>query len=226
MQHPVPSAPSSSTIQRKRKSSPTDEGVVVPGVGHVGDGTTDDRLDDPSTTPEQHDTPRTPVSAIAPPSEPGPSTVVGPPLKRTRYADFCATSSTMPSSSSSSSSSSPSSSPSLSPSSSSSDSHSHHSHHHPAHHHHHHHHHTHTHSHHHRRTHKRRALSLPVVAPPQPLLPSHSTPISRQQPSLPRTRILPSFQPLITCETLKELDLDAILKNPQLRHDLLFDPGL
>lgn len=37
---------------------------------------------------------------------------------------------------------------------------------------------------------------------------------------------IPSFQPLINRQTLKELDLDTILRNPQLRHDLLFDPGL
>ncbi|KAF7314248.1 Vacuolar ATP synthase subunit B [Mycena kentingensis (nom. inval.)] len=32
--------------------------------------------------------------------------------------------------------------------------------------------------------------------------------------------------PPINRNTLKELDLDAIIRNPQLRHDLLFDPGL
>ncbi|KAG2010203.1 hypothetical protein CC2G_013044 [Coprinopsis cinerea AmutBmut pab1-1] len=37
---------------------------------------------------------------------------------------------------------------------------------------------------------------------------------------------IPPPQPLINRQTLKELDLDAILRNPQLRHDLLFDPGL
>ncbi|KAF9468539.1 T-complex protein 11-domain-containing protein [Collybia nuda] len=37
---------------------------------------------------------------------------------------------------------------------------------------------------------------------------------------------IPSLHPLINRQTLKELDLDAILRNPQLRHDLLFDPGL
>ncbi|KAJ3550869.1 hypothetical protein NMY22_g178 [Coprinellus aureogranulatus] len=36
----------------------------------------------------------------------------------------------------------------------------------------------------------------------------------------------PPLLPLINRQTLKELDLDAILRNPQLRHDLLFDPGL
>ncbi|KAG6890810.1 hypothetical protein C0995_003243 [Termitomyces sp. Mi166 len=37
---------------------------------------------------------------------------------------------------------------------------------------------------------------------------------------------VPSSHPLVNRQTLKELDLDVILRNPQLRHDLLFDPGL
>ncbi|TDL17862.1 Tcp11-domain-containing protein [Rickenella mellea] len=37
---------------------------------------------------------------------------------------------------------------------------------------------------------------------------------------------VPSVYPPITRDTLRELDLDAILRNPQLRHDLLFDAGL
>lgn len=37
---------------------------------------------------------------------------------------------------------------------------------------------------------------------------------------------VPPRSPLINRKTLKELDLDVILSNPQLRHDLLFDPGL
>ncbi|KAH7921318.1 Tcp11-domain-containing protein [Leucogyrophana mollusca] len=37
---------------------------------------------------------------------------------------------------------------------------------------------------------------------------------------------IPSMYPLINRQTLKELDLGAILRNPQLRHDLLFDAGL
>ncbi|KAG6814260.1 hypothetical protein H0H92_015375 [Tricholoma furcatifolium] len=37
---------------------------------------------------------------------------------------------------------------------------------------------------------------------------------------------IPSLQPPVNRQTLKELDLDVILRNPQLRHDLLFDPGL
>ncbi|TFK52540.1 Tcp11-domain-containing protein [Heliocybe sulcata] len=42
----------------------------------------------------------------------------------------------------------------------------------------------------------------------------------------PNSPHVPSPFPLVTRETLKELDLEAILRNPQLRHDLLFDPGL
>jgi hypothetical protein len=42
----------------------------------------------------------------------------------------------------------------------------------------------------------------------------------------PNSPHIPSPQPLINRQTLKELDLDAILRNPQLRHDLLFDAGL
>ncbi|TFK40550.1 T-complex protein 11-domain-containing protein [Crucibulum laeve] len=69
------------------------------------------------------------------------------------------------------------------------------------------------------------------------LRPRSSKSLSR--PTLPTLRVprllpqvdlsspyLPSLQPLINRQTLKELDLDAILRNPQLRHDLLFDPGL
>ncbi|KAI6039325.1 T-complex protein 11-domain-containing protein [Pisolithus marmoratus] len=37
---------------------------------------------------------------------------------------------------------------------------------------------------------------------------------------------IPSLHPLINRQTLKELDLSAILRNPQLRHDLMFDSGL
>lgn len=42
----------------------------------------------------------------------------------------------------------------------------------------------------------------------------------------PNSIHIPPRQPLINRHTLKELDLEAILRNPQLRHDLLFDPGL
>ncbi|KAH9922792.1 Tcp11-domain-containing protein [Epithele typhae] len=37
---------------------------------------------------------------------------------------------------------------------------------------------------------------------------------------------VPPHTPPINRDTLKELDLEAILRNPQLRHDLLFDSGL
>ncbi|TFY50162.1 hypothetical protein EVG20_g11683, partial [Dentipellis fragilis] len=37
---------------------------------------------------------------------------------------------------------------------------------------------------------------------------------------------IPIRHPPINKETLKELDLDAIMRNPQLRHDFLFDSGL
>ncbi|KAG8887291.1 hypothetical protein FRB98_000277 [Tulasnella sp. 332] len=49
--------------------------------------------------------------------------------------------------------------------------------------------------------------------------PSHHSPI----PSPP---IVPPTYPLITRDTLKELELDVTLRSPQLRHDILFDPGL
>ncbi|KAJ7109704.1 T-complex protein 11-domain-containing protein [Mycena crocata] len=42
----------------------------------------------------------------------------------------------------------------------------------------------------------------------------------------PNSTHIPPLQPPINRNTLKELDLDAIIRNPQLRHDLLFDPGL
>ncbi|GAB1520819.1 Protein SOSEKI 1 [Rhizoctonia solani] len=58
-----------------------------------------------------------------------------------------------------------------------------------------------------------------------PRLRSPSTPLARSTPAR-RVAHVPSLTPLITRETLKELDLEAILRNPQLRHDLLFDPGL
>ncbi|KIK69559.1 hypothetical protein GYMLUDRAFT_254870 [Collybiopsis luxurians FD-317 M1] len=38
--------------------------------------------------------------------------------------------------------------------------------------------------------------------------------------------LVPSTHPYVSRNTLKELDLDAILRNPQLRHDLMFDNGL
>ncbi|KAG8985887.1 hypothetical protein FRB90_004381, partial [Tulasnella sp. 427] len=38
--------------------------------------------------------------------------------------------------------------------------------------------------------------------------------------------VVPQTHPLITRDTLKELELEVTLRSPQLRHDLLFDPGL
>ncbi|KAH9891640.1 T-complex protein 11-domain-containing protein [Cubamyces lactineus] len=54
---------------------------------------------------------------------------------------------------------------------------------------------------------------------------SKSVPVSPIDPCSVSPHI-PPHQPPINRETLKELDLDAILRNPQLRHDLLFDSGL
>ncbi|OSD07230.1 Tcp11-domain-containing protein [Trametes coccinea BRFM310] len=54
---------------------------------------------------------------------------------------------------------------------------------------------------------------------------SKSVPVSPIDPCSLSPHI-PPHQPPINRETLKELDLDAILRNPQLRHDLLFDSGL
>ncbi|KAI8978674.1 T-complex protein 11-domain-containing protein [Trametes punicea] len=56
-------------------------------------------------------------------------------------------------------------------------------------------------------------------------LQSRSVPVSPIDPCALSPHI-PPHQPPINSETLKELDLDAILRNPQLRHDLLFDSGL
>ncbi|KZT73798.1 Tcp11-domain-containing protein [Daedalea quercina L-15889] len=52
---------------------------------------------------------------------------------------------------------------------------------------------------------------------------SSSVPVSPIETFSPH---IPSHQPPINRDTLKELDLEAILRNPQLRHDLLFDSGL
>lgn len=56
---------------------------------------------------------------------------------------------------------------------------------------------------------------LPPVLPPRDRLRSPSTPLVRSTPR--RVAHVPSLTPLITRETLKELDLEAILRNPQLR---------
>ncbi|KAG8926516.1 hypothetical protein FRC01_008750 [Tulasnella sp. 417] len=51
--------------------------------------------------------------------------------------------------------------------------------------------------------------------------PLASPPYCQQPPP-----VIPQPNPLITRETLKELELEVTLRSPQLRHDLLFDPGL
>ncbi|KDQ62422.1 hypothetical protein JAAARDRAFT_30329 [Jaapia argillacea MUCL 33604] len=51
----------------------------------------------------------------------------------------------------------------------------------------------------------------------------HQSPTLNLDPASPH---IPSPFPLVNRETLKELDLEAILRNPQLRHDLMFDPNL
>ncbi|OSX59836.1 hypothetical protein POSPLADRAFT_1092821, partial [Postia placenta MAD-698-R-SB12] len=59
-------------------------------------------------------------------------------------------------------------------------------------------------------------------------LPSTPRPVSSLpvSPIEPIPHHIPPHQPPINRDTLKELDLEAILRNPQLRHDLLFDSGL
>ncbi|KAI0770308.1 T-complex protein 11-domain-containing protein [Fomes fomentarius] len=61
--------------------------------------------------------------------------------------------------------------------------------------------------------------------PPLPSQSSRSVPASPIEPITISPHIPPHQTP-INRETLKELDLEAILRNPQLRHDLLFDSGL
>ncbi|KAI0335910.1 Tcp11-domain-containing protein [Cubamyces sp. BRFM 1775] len=68
-----------------------------------------------------------------------------------------------------------------------------------------------------------RTSSLPGTS--SSYLKSRSVPVSPIDPCSISPHI-PPHQPPINRETLKELDLDAILRNPQLRHDLLFDSGL
>ncbi|KAI0632116.1 T-complex protein 11-domain-containing protein [Trametes polyzona] len=63
-----------------------------------------------------------------------------------------------------------------------------------------------------------------LLRPPR-LSSASSLPVSPIDPCSLSPHI-PPHQPPINRETLKELDLDAILRNPQLRHDLLFDSGL
>ncbi|KAF6757389.1 T-complex protein 11-domain-containing protein [Ephemerocybe angulata] len=67
------------------------------------------------------------------------------------------------------------------------------------------------------------------IAPTSDPGPSSGSLLHRASTSLPfdlNPVPTPPLLPLINRQTLKELDLDAILRNPQLRHDLLFDPGL
>ncbi|OCH86385.1 Tcp11-domain-containing protein [Obba rivulosa] len=59
-----------------------------------------------------------------------------------------------------------------------------------------------------------------------PIRRSSSNPISTAPDPHVHSPHIPPHSPPINRETLKELDLEAILSNPQLRHDLLFDPGL
>ncbi|MCO5598597.1 hypothetical protein L7F22_052694 [Adiantum nelumboides] len=56
-----------------------------------------------------------------------------------------------------------------------------------------------------------------------------ATPVTLASPAVPHqspTVFTPSVFPPINSQTLKELDLHEILKNPQLRHDLVFDADL
>ncbi|KAB5595956.1 Protein SOK1 [Ceratobasidium theobromae] len=77
---------------------------------------------------------------------------------------------------------------------------------------------------------KRKGDDIGIEPKRRHLMAAHAPlPLPRALPApRPSRRVahVPSLTPLITRETLKELDLDAILRNPQLRHDLLFDPGL
>lgn len=104
----------------------------------------------------------------------------------------------------------------------------------------------------HRRAEHREHLSPSPSQPPvlriEPHLPSAANLHPALQPPFPHIDLtsphIPSLHPLINRQTLKELDLSAILRNPQLRtslpshtyrhpthpfptgHDLLFDAGL
>ncbi|KAG1745915.1 T-complex protein 11-domain-containing protein [Suillus paluster] len=66
----------------------------------------------------------------------------------------------------------------------------------------------------------RKADSRPLNIDP------HCSPLPVHPPVDLSSPHIPSMHPLINRHTLKELDLDSILRNPQLRHDLLFDAGL
>ncbi|KAF9533259.1 T-complex protein 11-domain-containing protein [Crepidotus variabilis] len=62
------------------------------------------------------------------------------------------------------------------------------------------------------------SLKRPPATPTTPILNS-------LQPDYSSPHI-PPLSPLINRQTLRELDLDVIIRNPVLRHDLLFDAGL
>ncbi|KAI6166543.1 T-complex protein 11-domain-containing protein [Pisolithus thermaeus] len=64
------------------------------------------------------------------------------------------------------------------------------------------------------------SYALPPDASQLLIHPPYPYPIDLSSPHIP------SLHPLINRQTLKELDLSAILRNPQLRHDLMFDAGL
>ncbi|KAG6334260.1 hypothetical protein ID866_4835 [Astraeus odoratus] len=83
----------------------------------------------------------------------------------------------------------------------------------------------------------REAVGSPAQSAPQPPVlridsqyPPTDNSLSPVHPPFPYIDLgsphIPSLHPLINRQTLKELDLSAILRNPQLRHDLLFDAGL
>ncbi|KAI6099327.1 T-complex protein 11-domain-containing protein [Pisolithus croceorrhizus] len=67
---------------------------------------------------------------------------------------------------------------------------------------------------------ERQSPSRASLSPPLLIHPPYPYPIDLSSPHIP------SLHPLINRQTLKELDLSAILRNPQLRHDLMFDAGL
>ncbi|KAF9568781.1 Tcp11-domain-containing protein [Agrocybe pediades] len=61
---------------------------------------------------------------------------------------------------------------------------------------------------------------IPYGQPGAPSVAPHPFPDFRNSPHIPPNK------PLINRTTLRELELDVILRNPVIRHDLLFDPGL
>lgn len=61
------------------------------------------------------------------------------------------------------------------------------------------------------------AIETRKSSPPTPKRVSQSLPVSPVEPPVPSYTHIPPHQPPINRETLKELDLEAILRNPQLR---------